>query len=290
MNFFVISDLGEENNSDQIVITENMGKLAEEYRPSFIILNGDCHHQNPPMTLFEKLWMRDFDFIYSDFNEKHNLRWIPVLGNHEYKGDTSKVMSFYENHPRFDKQILNHRYYGKILSEVSTLLLFLDTTPLIEYYREHHDDFPDVWKQSKDKQIKWLNNILSRFEGRFDNIICFGHHPIYAYDKMHTNSNDVEKVLLPIFNEYQVTAYISSHVHNFQWIEKPDIFTKFITNSSCSYTNEVKNIDGSKFSSSGTGFTIISIDENTKEILIRFVDKTGQIILCKSVNKDETIK
>lgn len=290
MNFFVISDLGEENNSDQIVITENMGKLAEEYRPSFIILNGDCHHQNPPMTLFEKLWMRDFDFIYSDFNEKHNLRWIPVLGNHEYKGDTSKVMSFYENHPRFDKQILNHRYYGKILSEVSTLLLFLDTTPLIEYYREHHDDFPDVWKQSKDKQIKWLNNILSRFEGRFDNIICFGHHPIYAYDKMHTNSNDVEKVLLPIFNEYQVTAYISSHVHNFQWIEKPDIFTKFITNSSCSYTNEVKNIDGSKFSSSGTGFTIISIDENTKEILIRFVDKTGQIILCKSVNKDETIE
>lgn len=290
MNFFVISDLGEENNSDQIVITENMGKLAEEYRPSFIILNGDCHHQNPPMTLFEKLWMRDFDFIYSDFNEKHNLRWIPVLGNHEYKGDTSKIMSFYENHPRFDKQILNHRYYGKILSEVSTLLLFLDTTPLIEYYREHHDDFPDVWKQSKDKQIKWLNNILSRFEGRFDNIICFGHHPIYAYDKMHTNSNDVEKVLLPIFNEYQVTAYISSHVHNFQWIEKPDIFTKFITNSSCSYTNEVKNIDGSKFSSSGTGFTIVSIDENTKEILIRFVDKTGQIILCKSVNKDETIE
>lgn len=290
MNFFVISDLGEENNSDQIIITENMGKLAEEYRPSFIILNGDCHHQNPPMTLFEKLWMRDFDFIYSDFNEKHNLRWIPVLGNHEYKGDTSKVMSFYENHPRFDKQILNHRYYGKILSEVSTLLLFLDTTPLIEYYREHHDDFPDVWKQSKDKQIKWLDNILSRFEGRFDNIICFGHHPIYAYDKMHTNSNDVEKVLLPIFNEYQVTTYISSHVHNFQWIEKPDIFTKFITNSSCSYTNEVKNIDGSKFSSSGTGFTIVSIDENTKEILIRFVDKTGQIILCKSVNKDETIK
>lgn len=290
MNFFVISDLGEENNSDQIVITENMGKLAEKYQPSFIVLNGDCHHQNPPMTLFEKLWMRDFDFIYSDFNEKHNLRWIPVLGNHEYKGDTSKVMSFYENHPRFDKQILNHRYYGKILSEVSTLLLFLDTTPLIEYYREHHDDFPDVWKQSKDKQIKWLDNILSRFEGRFDNIICFGHHPIYAYDKMHTNSNDVEKVLLPIFNEYQVTAYISSHVHNFQWIEKPDIFTKFITNSSCSYTNEVKNIDGSKFSSSGTGFTIVSIDENTKEILIRFVDKTGQIILCKSVNKDETIE
>lgn len=290
MNFFVISDLGEENNSDQILITENMGKLAEKYRPSFIILNGDCHHQNPPMTLFEKLWMRDFDFIYSDFNEKHNLRWIPVLGNHEYKGDTSKVMSFYENHPRFDKQILNHRYYGKILSEVSTLLLFLDTTPLIEYYREHHDDFPDVWKQSKDKQIKWLDNILSRFEGRFDNIICFGHHPIYAYDKMHTNSNDVEKALLPIFNEYQVTAYISSHVHNFQWIEKPDIFTKFITNSSCSYTNEVKNIDGSKFSSSGTGFTIVSIDENTKEILIRFVDKTGQIILCKSVNKDETIE
>jgi acid phosphatase len=290
MNFFVISDLGEENNSDQIVITENMGKLAEEYRPSFIVLNGDCHHQNPPMTLFEKLWMRDFDFIYSDFNEKHNLRWIPVLGNHEYKGDISKVMSFYENHPRFDKQILNHRYYGKILSEVSTLLLFLDTTPLIEYYREHHDDFPDVWKQSKDKQIKWLDNILSRFEGRFDNIICFGHHPIYAYDKMHTNSNDVEKVLLPIFNEYQVTTYISSHVHNFQWIEKPDIFTKFITNSSCSYTNEVKNIDGSKFSSSGTGFTIVSIDENTKEILIRFVDKTGQIILCKSVNKDETIE
>ena len=277
MNFFVISDLGEENNSDQILITENMGKLAEEYRPSFIILNGDCHHQNPPMTLFEKLWMRDFDFIYSDFNEKHNLRWIPVLGNHEYKGDTSKVMSFYENHPRFDKQILNHRYYGKILSEVSTLLLFLDTTPLIEYYREHHDDFPDVWKQSKDKQIKWLENILERFRNKFKNVIVFGHHPIYAYDKIHTNSNDLENVLIPIFNKYQVSAYIASHVHNFQHINK-GLFTKFITNSSSSYTQIPKDIDGTVFKSEGTGFSIISIDETINKITIKFVNKLGEII------------
>lgn len=285
MNFFVISDLGEENNSDQILIAKTMGNIAEEYNPKFIVLNGDCHHQNPPMTLFEKLWMRDFDFVYSDFNEKHNLIWFPIYGNHEYKGDTSKVMSFYENHPRFDKQILNHRYYGKILSEVNTLLLFLDTTPLIDYYREHSEGFPDVWKQSKTNQLKWLENILSRFKDKFDNIICFGHHPMYAYDKIHTNSNDIEKALLPIFNKYQVTAYISSHVHNFQWIEKQDIFTKFITNSSCSYTNPVENIDGTQYSSSGTGFTIVSIDENTKEIVIRFIDKTGQILLCKSINK-----
>lgn len=277
MNFFVVSDLGEENNSDQILITKNMGKLAEEYQLSFIILNGDCHHQNPPMTLFEKLWMRDFDFIYSDFNEKHNLRWIPVLGNHEYKGDTSKVMSFYEKHPRFDKQILNHRYYGKILSEVSTLLLFLDTTPLIEYYREHHDDFPDVWKQSKDKQIKWLENILERFRNKFKNVIVFGHHPIYAYDKIHTNSNDLENVLIPIFNKYQVSAYIASHVHNFQHINK-GLFTKFITNSSSSYTQIPKDIDGTVFKSEGTGFSIISIDETINKITIKFVNKLGEII------------
>lgn len=281
MNFFIVSDLGEENNSDQILIAETMDKLSKDFPVKYVILNGDIHHQNPPMSIFEKLWMRDFDFVYSDFNENKQIKWLPVLGNHEYKGDISKVISFYENHPRFDKQITHHKYYGKIFQELDTMFIFLDTTPLIKYYREHTNDFPDVWKQSDTQQLKWLKNILERFRNKFKNVICFGHHPIYAYDDIHTNSNDMEKALISLFDEYQVTAYISSHVHNFQYIQKENHVTKFVTNSSCSYTRIPLDIDGTMFKQSGTGFTILSIDEY--RTTIRYVNKIGEIIYQKDL-------
>lgn len=274
-NFFIINDLGLEGNYDQKLITDLMCSMSEKYEPKFVVLNGDIHHYNPPMTDFEHIWMNDFERMYGQFVKENEIPWYPTLGNHEYKGDTQAVLKFYDNQKFVTKDIQN-RYYSKeiITGNQKFLLLFLDTTPMIKYYRNNRDMFPDVYKQSKDEQISWLEQTLME-HNISHKIMAFGHHPIYAYDDLHTNSNDIEEAYLSLFNEYDVQAYVCGHVHNFQHINKSKNFcyVDFVINSSCSYTRPPKNIEGTKFCCEGTGFTICSLSE--KKIEFQFINKLG---------------
>ena len=77
--------------------------------------------------------------------------------------------------------------------------------------------------------------------------------------------------------------YLCGHIHNFQHIRKADSNIDYVVNTSGSLSRKVKPIDGTKFCSSDTGFSLISADKN--ELNLHMINKEGKVIYTVSRKK-----
>lgn len=91
-NFYVVNDMGRNGYYDQKPIAEKMGELAEVIGPEFVAAVGDVHHFEGVASVNDPLWMTNYELIYS--HPELMLYWFPVLGNHEYNGNTQAVLDY----------------------------------------------------------------------------------------------------------------------------------------------------------------------------------------------------
>ena len=260
-NFYIANDLGRNGYYDQKPIAELTGTMGEEVGPEFVLATGDIHHFEGVRSVNDPLWMTNYELIYS--HPELMIDWFPILGNHEYRGNTQAV--------------LDYRYYTKRFEEEGTTIriIWIDTTPLIDKYRKENDKYPDACKQDINKQLAWLDSVLAN--AKEDWIIVAGHHPIYAYTpKEESERMDMQKRIDPLLRKYKVDMYICGHIHNFQHIRVPESDIDYIVNSSASLARKVKPIEGTKFCSPEPGFSICSI--NKKELNLRMIDKKGNVL------------
>ena len=175
-NFYVANDLGRNGYYDQKPIAELMGTMGEEIGPEFVLATGDVHHFEGVRSVNDPLWMSNYELIYS--HPELMIDWFPILGNHEYRGNTQAVLD-YTNISR--RWTMPDRYYTRTFEEkgATIRIIWIDTTPLIEKYRKESDKYPDACKQDVNKQLSWLESVLAN--AKEDWIIVAGHHPIYAY-------------------------------------------------------------------------------------------------------------
>ena len=265
-NFYIANDLGRNGYYDQKPIAELMGTMGEEVGPEFVLATGDIHHFEGVRSVNDPLWMTNYELIYS--HPELMIDWFPILGNHEYRGNTQAVLD-YTNISR--RWTMPDRYYTKRFEEEGTTIriIWIDTTPLIDKYRKENDKYPDACKQDINKQLAWLDSVLAN--AKEDWIIVAGHHPIYAY-----TPKEESKRIDPLLRKYKVDMYICGHIHNFQHIRVPESDIDYIVNSSASLARKVKPIEGTKFCSPEPGFSICSI--NKKELNLRMIDKKGNVL------------
>ena len=271
-NFYIANDLGRNGYYDQKPIAELMGTMGEEVGPEFVLATGDIHHFEGVRSVNDPLWMTNYELIYS--HPELMIDWFPILGNHEYRGNTQAVLD-YTNISR--RWTMPDRYYTKRFEEEGTTIriIWIDTTPLIDKYRKENDKYPDACKQDINKQLAWLDSVLAN--AKEDWIIVAGHHPIYAYTpKEESERMDMQKRIDPLLRKYKVDMYICGHIHNFQHIRVPESGIDYIVNSSASLARKVKPIEGTKFCSPEPGFSICSI--NKKELNLRMIDNKGIVL------------
>ena len=146
-NFIVANDLGRNGYYDQKIIAERMGELAENTGIEFIAAAGDIHHFEGVASVNDPLWMTNYELIYA--HPELMIDWFPILGNHEYRGNTQAVLDYSKVSRRWS---MPGRYYAKSfkLDGNATLkLIFIDTTPLIDkYHKEAEESYPDVATQN----------------------------------------------------------------------------------------------------------------------------------------------
>lgn len=271
-NFYVANDLGRNGYYDQKPIAELMGTMGEEIGPEFVLATGDVHHFEGVRSVNDPLWMTNYELIYS--HPELMIDWFPILGNHEYRGNTQAVLD-YTNISR--RWTMPDRYYTRTFEEkgATIRIIWIDTTPLIEKYRKESDKYPDACKQDVSKQLSWLESVLAN--AKEDWIIVAGHHPIYAYTpKEESERLDMQKWVDSILRKHKVDMYICGHIHNFQHIRVPGSDIDYIVNSAGSLARKVEPIEGTKFCSPEPGFSVCSIDK--KELNLRMIDKKGNIL------------
>lgn len=272
LNFYMANDLGRNGYYDQKPIAEMMGEMAEIVGPECVFAAGDVHHFEGVRSVNDPLWMTNYELIYK--HPELMIDWFPMLGNHEYRGNTQAVLDYTNVSRRWS---MPARYYTKTFEDKGTTVRFvmIDTTPLIDKYRKDTKTYPDASQQDMDKQLNWLDSILT--SAKEDWVIVIGHHPIYAETpKSDTERTDLQQRLDPILRKHNVDIYASGHIHNFQHIKMPGNKIDYVVNSSASLSRKVKPIKETKFCSPESGFSLFTIDK--KELNMHMIDKSGKVI------------
>ena len=271
--FMIASDLGRNGYYDQKPVAEMMGEVAAVAEPEFIALIGDAHHFMGVKSVSDPLWQTNFEWIYK--HPELMIRWYPILGNHAYRGNTQAVID-YSNVSR--RWIMSSRYYAKTFSaskNVEVLLLFVDTAPMIDKYRFDKEEYPDAGKQSLERQLAWIDSVLSASKAKWK--IVLGHHPLYAEtSKEESERADLQQRLQPLLDKYKADVSVGGHIHNFQHFHPKDSGVDYFVNSSASQTRKILQLEGQLFVSSDPGFTLCTVKDT--ELIITFVNKTGEII------------
>lgn len=278
-NFYVANDLGRNGYYDQKPIAELMGVMGEEVGPEFVLATGDVHHFEGVRSVNDPLWMTNFELIYS--HPELMIDWFPVLGNHEYRGNTQAVLDYTHVSRRWT---MPARYYTRAFEDKGTTLrvVWIDTAPMIDKYRNEKETYPDACKQDYEKQLAWIDSVLTAAQE--DWVIVAGHHPIYAETpKDGSERTDMQNRLDPILRKHKVDMYICGHIHNFQHVRVSDSDIDYITNSSASLSRKVTPIEGTVFCSPEPGFSIVSANKKTLEL--RMIDKKGNVLHTVTRNK-----
>lgn len=272
-NFYVANDLGRNGYYDQKPIAELMGKMAGEVGPEFVVAAGDVHHFEGVRSVNDPLWMTNYELIYS--HPDLMIDWFPVLGNHEYRGSTQAVLDYTNMSRRWN---MKSRYYTQTYTTddgQSIRLVYLDTAPLIDKYRNDSLSYPDAYKQDMNRELAWTDSVLTVSTEKWK--IVIGHHPIYAETpKSADERSDMQARLDPILRKHNVDMYICGHIHNFQHIRIKGSDIDYVVNSSASLSRKVKLTEGTQFCSSEPGFSICSVSK--KGLFVYMINKKGEII------------
>ena len=132
LNFYMANDLGRNGYYDQKPIAELMGEMADVIGPECVFAAGDVHHFEGVRSVNDPLWMTNYELIYS--HPELMIDWFPILGNHEYRGNTQAVLDYTNVSRRWS---MPGRYYTKVFEKKGTAIRFvmIDTAPLIDKYR-----------------------------------------------------------------------------------------------------------------------------------------------------------
>lgn len=273
INLYLANDLGRNGYYDQKPIAELMGRMGETIGPKCVIAAGDIHHFNGVASVNDPLWTTNYEQIYS--HPELMIDWFPILGNHEYRGNTQAVLDYGQISRRW---MMPSRYYTKVFNKkgLSLRVVFIDTTPLINRYRKEYTTYPDARKQNNVAQLQWLDETLRN--AHEDWVIVVGHHPIYAEtSKPQEERDDMQKKVLPLLHKYNnVALYACGHIHNFQHIRKSNDKIDYVVNSSASLARKVNPIDGTQFCSSEPGFSVISA--TSSQLNLYMIDKEGKVL------------
>ena len=273
LNFYLANDLGRNGYYDQKPIAELMGNMAENVDIECVIAAGDVHHFEGVRSVNDPLWMTNYELIYS--HPELMIPWYAILGNHEYRGNTQAVIDYSAVSARWN---VPDRYYTFAMENdgVTVRFVMVDTAPLLDKYREDTEKYPDACKQDMNKQLAWIDSVLTA--AKEDWVLVVGHHPIYAETgKDDSERLDMQKRLDSILRKHKnVDMYLCGHIHNFQHIRKADSNIDYVVNTSGSLSRKVKPVDGTKFCSGETGFSLISVDK--KELNLHMINKEGKVI------------
>ncbi len=272
-NFIIATDLGRNGYYDQKPIAELMGETAKAVDAEFIIASGDTHHYMGVGSTTDPLWMTNFELVYK--HPELQLPWYPLLGNHEYRGNTQAVIDYSKVSRRW---CMPDRYYTqsyKLSNGESLRIVYIDTPPLIDKYRNDSEDYPDAVKQDMNKQLTWLEATLKASTETWK--IVIGHHPIYAYtEKADVERLDMQKRVDPILRKYNVDMYICGHLHTFQHVKTKGSNIDYVVNTSGSLSRKPETMEGTVFCSGETGFSVFSATPKT--ITLYMVNNKGEVI------------
>lgn len=283
LNFIVASDMGRRGESQQRNVAALMGREAAENRIDFIAVAGDPIHDEGVQSVEDNEWKVKFEEIYTA-PSLQNLPWYVVSGNHEYRGSVQAVLDYSKTSNRWTAPA---RYYTveKTIGDggEKCLLVFIDTTPLIDKYRRGKS-YSDAGEQDPEVEVEWIDRVLAASDARWK--IVVGHHQVYAYTGKKDEDSEREDIRArvgEILENRNIDFYVCGHIHSFQYLRPEGTGVHYVVNSSSTRPQPVEPVEGTLFCNPDPGFTVFTV--SNKAVEFYFVNHTGQVVYTGTVSK-----
>jgi len=272
--FIVASDMGRHGKSEQQNIAEIMGRFAEQNKVDFMVVAGDPIHDDGVKNIDDDEWKLKIENVYTT-QSLHAIPWYVVSGNHEYEGSVQAILDYSNVSERWNAPA---RYFSMEqligASGQKALLVFIDTPPLIDKYRNDRK-YSDAGEQNMERQLQWIEETLASSNARWK--IVIGHHPVYADTKKEANERtDMQERLNPILVKNDADIYICGHIHNFQHIQPQGSKIHYVVNSSASQSRPLEKNQEMLFGNPDPGFSVFSVSADS--IKFYMVNHTGETV------------
>ena len=276
LNFFVISDWGWSGGKDQQLVADGMVKQAEINDPQFIVSCGDNFQIAGVASTQDPLWKNNFEDVYK--NIALQIDWYPVLGNHDYKGNTQAQIDYSNISRRWHMPAHYYSIVRKINDSISARLIFMDTPPLVEEYHKK-GGYPDVEKQDTAQQMKWLANELASKEQWK---LVFGHHPVYSASDKHGNTAEMIQRVKPLLEKYNAQFYFCGHDHDFQHLREKGKNVDYVVTGTGGEPRPSSKNELSLFSNSTAGFSEVTFHADSIRVVFMGANGVPQHVIERS--------
>lgn len=208
---------------------------AEEETPSpwldFIVSTGDNMYEDGVADVHDIKLKRNFENVYTQSSIK-DVRWYMTLGNHDHgaHGVFRDVMA-QVNYTKMSKRwFLPSTYYHQIFNvaygdnddkeeeskenvskNISSSSGGFFTVQM--WFLDTYDVSPHMTQMTKTQQ-QWLEDTLNESKAHWKFIV--GHRPVYSAGKLHGSSPYMKKLLVPLMQKHNVSAYFCGDDHQLQ--------------------------------------------------------------------------
>ncbi|KAG1366331.1 purple acid phosphatase 17 [Cocos nucifera] len=283
LRFLVIGDWGRKGQYNQSEVATQMGRIGGELDIDFVISAGDNFYEDGLTGIDDKAFEESFTNIYTA--KSLQTPWYTILGNHDYRGDALAQLNPVLQ--KIDSRWICMRSF--IVNAEMVEFFFVDTTPFVESYWQHLDDYHYDWREVAPRE-NYISNLLKDLEKALKESsatwkIVVGHHAIRSVSE-HGDTEELLKLLLPILKANEVDLYINGHDHCLEHISSRDSPLQYLTSGGGSKAWRgvfTPNADKVQFFHDGQGFMSLQLTKTNADVV--FYDVFGRVLYKWSMAK-----
>lgn len=223
LRFAVIGDWGglplpPYYTQQEMLVAAELDKTVSKWGADFIVSVGDNFYYDGVTDVNDFRFQKTFENVFNG-DSLLNVPWYVIAGNHDHKGNVTAQLAYTNVSSRWKYQNLYYDLSFKIPNtNVSVRLVMLDTIVLCG----NSDDFlagqPLKAANSKlsEEQLAWLVEKLKTSKDEY--LIVAGHYPVWSIAE-HGPTTCLLDYVEPLLKKYNVTAYLSGHDHNMQYLQ-----------------------------------------------------------------------
>lgn len=215
-----VGDWGRGGIEPQRAVADALERTASSNTTRSVVLStGDNFYDRGVRGVHDQQWNESYEGVYGSLPALSRTPFLPVLGNHDHKGDALAQIRYTKRSSTWD---LSARYSARLISP-GLLLVRVDTTPYV------HDKAGRTarargWHPKE--QTKWLARVLAEAERNKNYVLVVGHHNFYTASTCgHYGTKRVRNSLEPILRRHRrwILAYVCGHEHSLMHMRKHGI-------------------------------------------------------------------
>ena len=278
--FFVLGDWGFKGEGYQLPVATAMIEQSSKQPPALIFTVGDNFYENGVKDITDEHWRLSYENIYKELTHKY--AWYVTLGNHDYGGNPDAQIEYNAVNRNWNMPARYYTFTKKAGNYQTIRFIVLDTNPYITAYYTDPRYKSVMPLQDTAKQAYWLDSVLA--SSKEDWKIVVGHHPLYAANARSADTETLLRILKPMFEKYNVQAYICGHDHIMQYnYPKNSNVAYIISGSGGKPVTTASKASYTLFSSNAPGFTSCSIEGD--QLTFSFIDTAGNVMYHNTILK-----